>query len=333
MRFILAIYLSIFFVPAVFGLEKVNQRLLDYAKACPKISASNVPSLVAYLKKGAVSESQTVEVFCYWIAENIAYDTEEYLTDGNSETGNILLTRKGVCQDYSELLRQMCKAAGIECHVVSGYSKGYGYQTNTRFTETDHAWNVVKADGKYAFVDVTWASGYVRTVKGKLVFQKELDLPEILADPNYFAIEHLPADPRWQLREKPITVQSFERNDSISDMLKQTAAYYNFTDSITAYLKVDSMQRVVLGAESAYRFHPITENLAFLADTYFNKGWYLSHTFRDAAHYKLSIAAYEKAIVHYTKLNNSYGTKWISSSRKNISYVKTQLDKLNSSGP
>lgn len=326
MRFLLAFSISIFVTSSVLGLEKVNQRLLDYAKACPKISASNVPSLVAYLKKGAVSESQTVEVFCYWIAENIAYDTKAYST--GTKSGKTLVTRKGVCQDYAELLQQMCIAAGIECHLVSGYAKGYSYQKNTTFTETNHAWNVIKVNGKYILTDATWASGYAKKVNGVMTFYKKLDIAEIMANPDFFVTERLPGDPRWQLRNRPITISSFEQNDSIREMLKQTASYYNFNDSIASYVKADSMQRFVMSAESAYRFNPIPDNLSSLATAYYSHAWHLGNTYNDIKHYNQSIALYEKAIIHYTKLNNSYGTKWISNCQKGITYNKAKIEEL-----
>ena len=49
-----------------YGLDKVNQRLLDHAIACPSITASNASKLVTYLKSVTNSEKQTIEVFCYW---------------------------------------------------------------------------------------------------------------------------------------------------------------------------------------------------------------------------------------------------------------------------
>jgi transglutaminase-like putative cysteine protease len=325
MRFLLALCLTFCFTPDSFALETVNRRLLDHARACPEQTASNVPDLVTYLRKAAASENQLVEIFSYWIADNIAYDTDALSDRSYTPTAKAFAERKGVCQNHAELLQQMCRLTGIECYVVGGYCKSYDYRKNTRFTEADHAWNVVKVNGKYVPVDITWASGYLEDRQGTLVFRKELKVSEIMADPDYFIARRLPADPRWQLRERPITMRSFESNDSVSHMSKQTAGYYNFTDSIAAYRKSDSIRQTVIDAESAYRFNPVSDNLARVADAYYNQGWYFAVNYPDAVHYRLSIESYEKAIARYTRLNNGYGARWIATSRKSIAYMKARL--------
>jgi hypothetical protein len=310
------------------GLEKVNNQLLAHAKACPPNAATSIGNLALYLKKAAKTEQQTVEVLCYWIAENIAYDTKGYLSGTHTETDRILLTRKGVCANYAQLLQQLCTAAGIECHIVEGYSKGYGYKKNTTFKGTDHAWNVAKVNGKYELVDVTWASGNVGMEKGVLTFTRKLKVERILANPDAFATDHLPADPRWQLRTAPISMQSYSSNDSLKGMLTGKMPYYNYTDSIRTFMLADSMDRVVLMRESTYRFYPVTENLSRLADVYYNKAWYLAHHFNDVPHYEASILWYEKAMTWYRKLNSPYGQKWVSSAKKGIAYDQARIDEL-----
>lgn len=333
MRIILVLSILLFcFLSPVYGLEKINQQLFDYAKTCPKISASSIGSLVEYLQKPAKTESQKLEIFCYWIADNIAYDTKGYLSGKYTETDKILITRKGICNNYAELLQRMCTAVKMECHVIKGYSKGYGYSKNTPFNTTDHAWNVVRVDGKHVLVDATWASGNVDWVKGVFTFKKEFNPGEIIADPAYFSETHLPGDPRWQLRNNPITLKSFVANDSVNDMLKGTISQYHFTDSIDQYLKADSIDRIVLSAISTYNFNSTTDNLSGLADAYYNKAWYFSNHFQDKQHYMLSVQWYNTAITYYTKLNNIYGRQWIASARQGIAYSEYKLNEMEETG-
>ena len=59
-----------------------------------------------------------------------------------------------VCQGYATLLYRMLEEAGIDCRVVTGKA------TNSSGNTEDHAWNIVKIDGIYYYVDPTWDSNY-----------------------------------------------------------------------------------------------------------------------------------------------------------------------------
>lgn len=57
----------------------------------------------------------------------------------------------------------MCRLAKIECRVVSGWSKGYGYKPGKPLKKsTDHAWNIVKFDGLGEHhIESTWGAGHL----------------------------------------------------------------------------------------------------------------------------------------------------------------------------
>lgn len=60
-----------------------------------------------------------------------------------------LLSKYGVCADYTELFREMCIRSGIPCVSVTGDAMMNGYLTG-------HAWNRVYIDGKWSIVDATF---------------------------------------------------------------------------------------------------------------------------------------------------------------------------------
>lgn len=320
-----SVALTILSMTKVFALDTIHPVLMERARTCPASVTGSVAALTHYLRKGLTNEHSQVEVFCYWIALNIGYDTKAYTQGTDPETSRILTTRKGVCQNYSELLTQMCSYAGIECYIVSGYSKGFDYKPGKKFQTTDHAWNVVKADGNYYLTDATWASGYVTYVNGSLKFVRELDLKHILANPDTFLETHLPGDPRWQLRHNPTSLIRFSTKEKVADMLNGMPATYYYKDSIANYVKSDSSSRIVLTAQSTYRFNPSLSNLNDLADAFYNQGWYYSNVLTDKAHLNASVQAYKTAIVYYTKLNSPTGQKWISASRQGIKYSEYLL--------
>lgn len=64
----------------------------------------------------------------------------------NDNPLGFLLERKGICLGYTTTFQLFMDLLGIECITVRGYAK----QTE------DHAWNMVKLDGDWYCVDVTW---------------------------------------------------------------------------------------------------------------------------------------------------------------------------------
>lgn len=66
----------------------------------------------------------------------------------NSPSGGaactMLLTNKGVCEAYSRVYQLLVGLAGMDVHTVLGRAGGA------------HAWNLVKVDGEWFHVDVTW---------------------------------------------------------------------------------------------------------------------------------------------------------------------------------
>ncbi|MCI8373408.1 MAG: hypothetical protein HFI75_13670 [Lachnospiraceae bacterium] len=86
------------------------------------------------------------------------YTTAKYLfeyiilnTEYNKEAANnqnicsVFLENESVCMGYSKAYQYLLQKCGIEAVVVSGESENEA-----------HAWNLVKLDGDYYYVDVTW---------------------------------------------------------------------------------------------------------------------------------------------------------------------------------
>ena len=75
-----------------------------------------------------------------YFARNYEYD----YTYENSDIDEIFSEKKGVCQAYSDAYTYiMQKKLGIECYTLSSRN-------------LNHAWNVIKIDGEWYHVDVTW---------------------------------------------------------------------------------------------------------------------------------------------------------------------------------
>lgn len=74
----------------------------------------------------------------------------------------VLRNKRGICEGYATLFYELCRAAGVDCDVVWGYADNdvivVEKYKKRNACPTVHAWNKVKINGQWAYVDVTWAS-------------------------------------------------------------------------------------------------------------------------------------------------------------------------------
>ncbi len=71
--------------------------------------------------------------------------------DDQSITG-IMINELGVCSGYADTFKYLCDRAGLFCIKVVGNTSDY----NGGLDPETHAWNMIRIDGSYYWVDVTW---------------------------------------------------------------------------------------------------------------------------------------------------------------------------------
>lgn len=74
----------------------------------------------------------------------------------------VFLDGKAVCEGYARAMQYLLQKCGIECAECAGYIKKSSDQDGGA-----HAWNILKADGDYYYLDTTWddQSSTIQTVK------------------------------------------------------------------------------------------------------------------------------------------------------------------------
>ncbi|MBS2210239.1 hypothetical protein KEM09_02435 [Carboxylicivirga mesophila] len=173
-----------------------------------------------------------------WVARNIQYDAKAFFSGRTiksvrysyrNEAEKIqkeqalreelametLKKKKAVCQGYSELYRLVCRACGIRCEVISGYSRTGVSDIGQSRPKADHAWNAIRINNKWLFVDATWGAGHVN-------YQKKQFVPDFT--PAYFAVgadvfgyNHYPEDPQWNFTKR-----------TLKDFSEQPLVYHSF---------------------------------------------------------------------------------------------------------
>lgn len=202
----------------------------DFAKADSialnfKGKYTDPADLARQLAQPFTTDAEKARVLFTWVADNIRYDVDKYENPPprmqvgartkeeleqkkkaafEAELRSAFKSKRGVCQDYSQIYKAMCDAVGLECEVVRGDAREF-FKPYRAVHDNPHAWNAVKIDGQWRLLDATWAAGYVRNHK----FSKRLQMGHFMPPPAWFAERHLPDKPEWQLLETPISTKGF----------------------------------------------------------------------------------------------------------------------------
>lgn len=163
------------------------------------------------ITKNAHSDPEKVYAIYKWIATNISYDNQLHLdrdlqkkiyVSEESVVKNVLERRMALCGGFAFLFKELCQNVGVSAEVVDGFTKDYSSKTPNAKTPT-HTWNVVKLNGKWQLLDITWAIGYGNKWKPDDFWY--------LTKPREFILSHYPQDPRWTLLDKSVSFTEFHK--------------------------------------------------------------------------------------------------------------------------
>ncbi|MCB0595555.1 MAG: hypothetical protein H6557_04585 [Lewinellaceae bacterium] len=258
---------------AVLSAQAQYQAIDRHARRAPDTLLHALPQLVGYLAEPAENEREKARSLYAWLAHNIAYDEEASRQDRriNQNIEDILRRGRGLCFDYSLLYAELCRLAGLQCVSVSGYSR-QGLEAMEMPPAPDHSWNAIFLDGHWQLIDVTWGAS-----PGQDALMAVYGADYFLSPPRLFILNHLPAQPMWQLLPCPVGPAEFCRPaDALAALVKAQDSCYNYPDTIRAFLQHSGQEQSLLEAESAYRFHSTAKNQAAWAQSLLDYAVYLS---------------------------------------------------------
>lgn len=148
----------------VFSKEKSGSEYLGETETIQSKDIE-INELAQEITNGITDKYDQVKAIHDWVATNIYYDYDA-LVSGNyqdMDAKNVLLTKKGVCEGYANLMAALLRSKGIPCKVQGGYALGIDTKkewssSNIDTTEGNHAWNEVYVNGRWIIIDATWDS-------------------------------------------------------------------------------------------------------------------------------------------------------------------------------
>lgn len=107
---------------------------------------NTINSILNSIIKPGMTETEKIRTVHNWIVCNTTYNNKYYdRGDSFNHVSNLLNNKTGVCQGYSVTFYIFMKQMGIPCTLVMG-----------KTDNVSHAWNAVKLDGNWYYIDVTW---------------------------------------------------------------------------------------------------------------------------------------------------------------------------------
>ncbi|KAF7558821.1 hypothetical protein G7046_g5324 [Stylonectria norvegica] len=143
-----------------------------------------------------------------WFHHNIRYDTVSFFGNcvKHMSVEDTIFSGLAVCQGYAETYKAIANRAGLECVVVGGHGKGYGYTALKKGERPPppkpdgHAWTAVRIDGgEWKLLDACWGAGHLDT--GSNTYKQEFSPSQFTRSNDKFGLSHFPRESRYQFRD------------------------------------------------------------------------------------------------------------------------------------
>tara|TARA_B100000809_G_scaffold144339_1_gene141947 strand:- start:38658 stop:39827 length:1170 start_codon:yes stop_codon:yes gene_type:complete len=215
-----------------------NYLILDNASKKVPYSLKSSNAIALELTKNFNTDIEKTRAIYIWITHNISYDyallenLPKY-TSSKDLVEYVLKKRTGVCQHYADLFLDMTQSIGLETFLIAGYTRDY----KDSIAAVSHAWNAIKIDSKYYFIDTTWSAGYIKDGR----FVRSFNDKYFLIRPKDFIKTHIAFDPIYQFLPSPIRHIDFqEKNFDKLDLDKK----YLFEDILNKTSSLDTITKL-----------------------------------------------------------------------------------------
>ncbi len=132
-----------------------------------KLAAAAAASILGQIPQGT-SEYDRVKFLYEYLVLHTEYDVD---SEQNQNILSVLLNGRSVCQGYAKTAQYLLNQSGMFCTLAEGIVKG----------NEPHVWNIVRIDGEYYNMDVTWGDASYN-ITGVDVSSGNTNVPDINYD-------------------------------------------------------------------------------------------------------------------------------------------------------
>lgn len=220
LKYVLIFILSIVFLNTSYSQEysSVDAVVDNYPK-----NITNADQLFVLINKDFSKQDEKARAVFRWVTTAIAYDVDlaksmdyksinafSYKTQKEMEikekkfkldlVADTMISKKGVCHSYAALIEYLCMKLGLEAKIIVGNLKSDPAQIGVLPEVLNHAWNVVKIDNNWKFIDATLGAGFISSSTN--LFKFYFNESYFLTGPDQLFLNHYPSDENWLLIAK-----------------------------------------------------------------------------------------------------------------------------------
>lgn len=196
---------------------------------------TSAETLAKQIEKDFSSDEDKVKAIFYWLTSNISYNLEEFYNPSSRRLSfkyrteeerltklqeikdktvyETIKNKKAVCEGYAQTFTKICDLLDIKSEVISGYARFGLQEIGKPKPNANHAWNAVKINNEWVYLDATWGAGSVVNGKWKNFFKPYYyDMPK-----EKILRSHLPKSSLWQLKLGRITKAEFYNQPIYTD--------------------------------------------------------------------------------------------------------------------
>jgi len=164
-----------------------KSKKIDYPKFDLDI-VNKVDSIVSGFNfTSKTTDREKVDAVSNYVTNHLEYQN----AIGDISIVSSIIYGAGVCNEYALLEYTLLKVVGVDAYFMAGYGDTAVYNRNY-FSSVPHAWNMVKIDGTWYGLDVTWIDGVSEYYKDTYYMVKpstDITWDEYLSDPNKYSDE------------------------------------------------------------------------------------------------------------------------------------------------
>jgi tetratricopeptide (TPR) repeat protein len=204
------------------------------------------------------SKKEQLQILLLWTYYNLKADSYRFFYGGKPLSNDEAFEQRiGLCEEYTNLITEFCKAAEIPNFKVLGYVKYQNFKPGDTFDKTNHSWNAVYIDSSWVLCDLFWSTV---ALKGGNSFINRIETNYFLGLPADFLSDHLPGDPIFQFSNYPIVFDSFIKKSESIDTTMEKMHYLNYKDSLNVLSKMSENEQVLRIAQHIFEYNSANPN-------------------------------------------------------------------------